>query len=253
MAIRSDEAFVLRRRPFRETSLLVTLFARRAGKIKLLIKGVRTEKSSRAALLEPFTHVSVVYYEKVKSDIHLGSDVSILNSHSGLRSRLDRIGYASYITELVDTLFRPHDPHEDVFHLLTSTYRLLHRFPKPIVARVFEVKILEKVGWLPLLTQCALCGRKELGRVFFSAREGGIICAKCDRGTPQTMPISTGTLQSLLFFQKKPLEEAVKLRCEKSIERELERVGARFLSFHLDHPLRSQRFIAEVEPLFQSQ
>jgi len=203
MAIRTTEAFVLKRRPFRESSLLVTLFSRTAGKIKILIKGIRKDKKPRMAACEPFSHVSVVYYEKLKSDIHLGSSISILDSYAVLRDRLDRMSYASYITELVDTLFGPHDPHEDVYDLLGESYRLLHQCRAPKVARVFEVKVLEKVGWLPVLTQCAVCGRREPGKIYFSPRQGGIICADCDRGEPHTMAISSGTLRSLLFFQKR--------------------------------------------------
>ncbi|OGX05233.1 MAG: DNA repair protein RecO [Omnitrophica bacterium RIFCSPLOWO2_12_FULL_50_11] len=251
MAILATEAFVLKRSPFRETSLLATLFSRTAGKMKILVKGVRRDKNALAAVLEPFSHISVVYYEKVKSDVHLASSVGIVDPYSTLRRQLDRMSYASYITELVDTLFGFGDPHDEVFHLLAHAYRLLERCSPPVVARVFEVKILEQVGWLPVLTRCVLCGSDAARQVFFSPRNGGIICALCDRGEPGSVPISQGTLRSLLFFKDHEIQEAVKLRIGRLTERELERIGERFLKYHLDYALRSPRFIAEVQPMFK--
>lgn len=251
MAILHTEAFVLKRAPFRETSLLVTLFTRSAGKIKVLVKGARKDKSALLAALEPFSHIAVVYYEKVKSGVHLASSVSILNSHSTLRRCLDRMSYASYVTELVDLLFGSDDPDDEVFNLLANAYELLERSSPAVVARVFEVKALEHVGWLPVLARCVLCRTDVVHQVFFNSRNGGILCAQCNRREPGSVPISKGTLRSLLFFKEHELEEAVKLRLGRSTERELACIGERFLNYHCDRTLKSPRFIAEVQPILK--
>ena len=251
MAIKRDEAFVLKRLILRETSLLVTFFTREGGKIKGLAKGVRREKNSLAVRFEPFTHLSVVYYEKLKSDTHLISDTAVLNPHLALRSQLNLFSYASYLTELVDVLFGVHDPHPDVFDLLGNSFLLFEQAEPRHVVRVFEVKILEKAGFLPVLTQCALCGKRELEQAFFSPKQGGIICRNCDRAEPGTMRISNGTVKSLLFFMRAKLDQAVKLQLGVQTERELERISHRFLQYRLEHPLRSSRFLSELKPVLK--
>ncbi len=251
MAIKREEAFVLKRTPIRETSLIVTFFSRDAGKIKGLVKGARREKNPIVARFEPFTHLSVVYYEKLKSDTHLISETAVLNSNSFLRNRLDLFSYASYLTELVDALFGVHDPHPDVFELLAVAFHLFESAPAMQIARVFEVKVLEMAGLLPVLTHCVLCGETELEQAFFSSKQGGIICLKCDRGEPGTIRISNGTIQSLLFFLKSKIDQGVRLRLGQQTERELERVSERFLEFRLEYPLRSSRFLAELKPLLR--
>ncbi|OGW87033.1 MAG: DNA repair protein RecO [Omnitrophica bacterium RIFCSPHIGHO2_02_FULL_46_11] len=251
MAICREEAFVLKRVPLRETSLLVTLFSRGAGKIKGLAKGVRREKNSLAGRFEPFTRLSIVYYEKLKSDTHLISDATVLASNALLRDSLDRFSYSSYLVELVDALFGAHDPHPEVFNLLASSFSLLATVPVMYVARVFEVKALEMAGLLPILNHCVLCGKTDLERAFFSSKQGGLVCPRCDRGETATIQISKGTIQSLLFFLKNDIEQAVKLRLSLQTEKELERTSQHFLQYRLEYPLRSTRFLAEVKTLLK--
>lgn len=251
MAIRREEAFVLKRVPLRETSLHVTLFSRGAGKIRVLVKGARTEKKPLVARFEPFTHLSVVYYEKLKSDTHLVSETAILNSNSFLRSRLDLFGYASYLAELVDALFGVHDPHPDVYGLLEAAFLLFQSAPPVHVTRVSEVKLLESAGLLPILTHCVLCGETKLDQASFSPRQGGLVCSSCDQGESGTIRISSGTIQSLLFFLRSTMEQAVKLRLGQQTEKELERTAEKFLQFRLEYPLRSPRFLSAIKPLLK--
>ncbi len=251
MAIRREEAFVLKRLSVRETSLLVTFFSRGAGKIKGLVKGARREKNPTVACFEPFTHLSLVYYEKLKSDTHLISETAVLNSNSFLRDRLDSFSYASYFVELIDALFGIHDPHPDAFDLLASSFQILRSAPPTHVARIFEVKILEQAGFLPVLNHCASCGQTQLERAFFSSKQGGVLCVKCDRGEPGTIRISKGTIQSLLFFLKSKIDQAVRLRLSQQTEKELEKMSEKFLQFRLEYPLKSSRFLSELKPLLK--
>jgi DNA repair protein RecO (recombination protein O) len=248
MAIRRDEAIVLNRIPLRETSLIATLFSKHSGKIKVIIKGIRKERRQRTAAFEPFTLVSVVYYEKLRSELHLCSDVSIRNSYAGLRDRLDLMGHATYLVELVDKLFGVQDPHHDVHELLKSAFDLFPSHAPELVARVFEAKILSEVGWLPILTKCALCGDQKLSQVTFSPRQGGILCCRCDQSEANTIAISNGTRQSLLYFLRHGMEQALRLRVPNATANELERISERFLRYHLEYPLRSTKFLAQLAP-----
>ncbi|MBI4367829.1 MAG: DNA repair protein RecO [Candidatus Omnitrophica bacterium] len=249
MAIRREDVFVLKRFPIRETSLLVTFFARGAGKLRALAKGVRQEKRPLSARFEPFTRLSIVYYEKQRSDTHLLSETVVLESNAEIRDRLDRFGYASYMVELVDTFFGAHDPHPEVFDLLAASFRELKRIPAMDVARAFQVKLLERAGLVPALTQCVLCGQSDLPQAFFSPRQGGILCRRCDRGETGTIRVSHGTLQSLRFFLRGNMEQAAKLKLGRQTERELDRIISKFLQFRLEYPLKSPLFLAELKPI----
>ncbi|GEM_PF-1062806 len=251
MAIKKIEAIVLKRMSIRESSILATFFSREAGKIRGLIKGVRREKNPLSARFEPFTHLSVVYYEKIKSDTHLISETVVLNSNHYLRDNLTFFGYSSYLVELIDVLFELYDPYPNVFDLLTDSFILLREYPASLILRIFEVKLLETIGLLPIFNHCVLCRKENLDQAFFSSRQGGIICPQCDRGEPGTIKISKGTIQSVLYFLKTEVNQAVRLSLSQQTEKELKLIHHRFLQYRLEYPLKTPKFLAEIKPFLQ--
>jgi DNA repair protein RecO (recombination protein O) len=246
MAIKREEAFVLKRVPLRETSLFVTLLTRHSGKIHGLAKGIRREKNPLTIRFEPFTRLAVVYYEKLRSDTHLISDTAILDSNIHLRKKLDLFGYSSYLTELIDTFLGVHDPHPEAFELLGESFRLLKTAPPFQVARVFEIKLLESVGLLPILDHCVQCGESHFEGAFFSPRQGGVMCHNCDQQASGTIRISKGAIQSLLFFLRNDVDRSAALRLSTQIARELEQINSRFIQYRLERPLATKRFLSEL-------
>lgn len=251
MAIKKVEAIVLKRMSIRESSILATFFTRESGKLRGLVKGVRREKNPLSARFEPFTHLSVVYYEKIRSDSHLVSESVVLNSNSYLRENLGFFGYASYLTELIDVLFDLNDPYPNVFNLLCDSFELLPHFSPSLILRAFEAKLFETVGLLPIFDHCVLCRKEYIDQYFFSPRQGGIICPSCDRHEPGTIKISKGAIQSVLYFLKTDICQAVRLSLSQQTEKELELIHFRFLQYRLEYPLRTTKFLAEIKPLLQ--
>ena len=247
MAIKREEAYILKRSPMRETSLLLTMFSRGSGKLKAVVKGVRGEKNSVLASFEPFTLLSVVYYEKLKSDIHLISDAAVVHSNAILRSRLNFFAHASYMAELIDVFFGIHDPHPDVFELFGLTLRHFELAPPSHVVRVFEIKMLEKAGLLPNLSHCVSCGSREFRSAFFSAKQGGLLCQHCELREMGTIPVSPAALGQLRILIECDFISGLFSSMSHEIEHELERIVRRFLQFRLEYPLRTSLFLSEVK------
>lgn len=246
MAIQSVEGIILRRRPFRETSLIVTLFTREQGKIKILCKGVRKGKTLLAAVFEPLSHVHVVYYEKLRSDIHLMKEASLIHSFAALKARLEAYGYASYFSELLDTLFESHGKSPEVFDIFLSAMTLLESEEPKKVARIFEAKLFQSLGWFPLLDRCSICGEKSVEKSYFSARQGGIVCPFCNRQVAGSFVVARATLQTIGYYNKVPFDQAVRIGIAPNVEREMAKISEKFLRHRLEYPLKTTRFLSEV-------
>ena len=64
-----DEGIVLRTQKLGEADRIITVLARRTGRIRAVAKGVRRTKSRFGARLEPFTHVDLQLYARRSLDI----------------------------------------------------------------------------------------------------------------------------------------------------------------------------------------
>ena len=248
MAIQKTEAFVLKTQPFRSSSLIVTFFSNSFGKLRGLVKGVRQEREMRGAFFELFTRLEIVFYEKTRSDLHLVSESSLLESNDVLRTNLQGISYASYFSELVDTLTEVHDPHDKIFELLDFSFRFLPSIPGERLARLFEIKLLGEIGWLPYLEGCLNCQVSPLEKGFFSVKQGALLCRNCAPQFPDARVLATESLATLRYYLFHSMEESLKHPLSRTSSAELEDLLSRFLLFRLGRPFKSRRFMQAIKP-----
>ncbi|MBI3307095.1 MAG: DNA repair protein RecO [Candidatus Omnitrophica bacterium] len=252
MAIQKTEAFVLKTQAFHSSSLIITFFSKTFGKLRGLAKGVRREREVRGAIYELFTHVEIIFYEKTRSDLHLVSEASIIESHDRLRTDLNTIAYASYFSEMADLVTEVHDPHPQIFELLDFSFRFLPSLPPENLAKLFEVKLLNEIGWLPYLENCLNCRESKFESGFFSIKQGAFFCPNCAPQFPDARPLSREGLTTLRFYIAHNLEEAIKFRITSKTQLELEKLMEQFMAYRLPRPLHSRMFMQKIRPALAS-
>lgn len=248
MAIQKTEAIIIKTQPFRSSSLIVSFFTRQYGKIRCLAKGVRLERETRGAVFELFSYLDIVYYEKQKSDLHLLSEGALMDSYDGLHARLDCIVHASYFAELVEVLTEIHDPSEEIFNLLDFSFRFLPSLPGPKLVRLFEIKLMHAIGWLPHLEGCISCQKIVPEKGFFSARQGALICEKCKPKYTDAIAIGRDALAAMRYFVQHELDSAIKFPLSRHTEIELQAIMDRFLLERVHHMFKSRLFLEKIKP-----
>src|SRR3989338_4787948 len=214
MAIQTTEAVVLNRRDFRETSILATFYSKDFGKIKGILKGIRGDRSRYGSSSELFGLNKIVFYEKTQSDL--------VDGLFGIRKDLSAIAYATYFVELVDELTEPAEKNEAIFELLIGCLRLLAKGMEPTkIARIFEIRLLTLLGFGPTAEGPSVKGIK----------------------------VSMGTAQTFSRLKDAAWNSLLKFRISKSIEQELGSLVDRLLTSHLERPLKSKKFIREIQRL----
>jgi len=251
MSIHKTEALVIKVQPFRSSSLIVTFFTPQLGKIRGVVKGVHREGEIRQAGFELFTHAEYIFYEKKRSDLHLISDATILESHHALRDRLDGIAYASYFCELVDELTEVQDPHPEIFTLLKESFRFLSVIPPSRLETVFVTQLLKEMGWLPFLESCLECGAKPLEKGIFSIRHGALVCGRCLKKDPAAQPMGSGELAVLRAYTKDPLEDGLRLSLSSLVENQVRTVITTFLNYRLGKVLKTRKFLDSIRSVLR--
>ena len=250
MSIQKTKGILLRRQDLRETSLILTFYTRDFGKIKGIVRGVRGPRSSivGGANMEIFALDEVVFYERRRSDIFTISQCDLLEFFAPLRESLEKLAYASYLVELLDSVTVLGDKNPEAFDLLLNSLRLLAgECSTKRVARIFEIKLLHLLGLMPTLERCANCGSAVDGGGRFSFRHGGLICKKCLQSDREARPILQGTVKFIEHIRALPFERVARIKVASEVGHELERILRKFLDYHIERRLKTVEFLKVIE------
>jgi len=248
MSLQRTEAIVIKKQDFRETSLIVNFFTREFGKLSGILKGIRTEPAKFASQLELFSYNDIIFYRKRNSSLHLVSSCDIKNNFDSLRLNIGKVGTASVIIELIDSIMAVEDKNEEVFNLLIESLQELavnHNIDK--IATIFKIKILSLSGFKPNFNSCCLCEDRILGQSKFSLSLGGLLCTRCCHKDMSARSIFRGTVASVLHIEKNDFRSNLNLGMNPQIKRELESILNAFLHFHLERELKSQKVLNKLE------
>ncbi len=243
------DAVVLRHADFGEADRLLVLYARGRGKLRAIAKGVRRIRSRKAGHLEPLTAVRLFLAEG--RDLAIVTQAEALESFPHLRRNLVRLTYALHAAELADKFTYENEDHPGLYRLLVETLRRLEAFPDAdLVARYYELRLLDLVGFRPELQQCVRCGAAVRPEPqFFSAREGGVVCPRCGAAGGGLAAVSVEALRYLRHFQRSSFGEAARARPTTAVHREMEGLLHGYLVHVLERRLNAPVFLQHLRRL----
>jgi DNA repair protein RecO (recombination protein O) len=240
------EAVVLRHSDWGEADRLIWLFTKESGKLRAIAKGVRKPRSRKAGHLEPFTHVRLL--------LAAGRDMPIITQAEAqqvfwaLKEDLIRVGYASYVIELLDRFTYEEGENAPLFDLLVNTLsRVDIEEEAAFSVRYYEVRLLDLVGFRPRLFRCVNCSKDiQPEDQFFSPELGGLLCPACGRVLTGTRFISMPAVRLLRHLQRSSYDEAKRLKLIPAVDREVEQLMQAYFTYLLERSLNTPAFLRQV-------
>ncbi len=142
-------AFILQRKNYRETSVILEAFTRDQGIVPLVARGVRQKKSRLAQVLQPFVQLELSWSGK-SSLKQLTQAETIV--HFPLTDMALYSGF--YLNELLQCFLHPHDPHPEVYQLYLNSLKAMQATEEVAeILRYFELNLLECCGYGIILDQ----------------------------------------------------------------------------------------------------
>ena len=136
-------AFVLHTYPFRETSLIVEVFARDFGRVALLARGARRPRSALRGLLLSFQPLELAWAGK--GEVQTLMKAEWQGGQPLLTGRSLFWGY--YLNELLMHLLPREDAHERLFSVYAETLRRFADRVQEADLRCFERALLQELGY----------------------------------------------------------------------------------------------------------
>lgn len=243
------EAIVLRSMDLGEADRVLTVLTPRLGKLRVIAKGIRRTRSRLGGGLEPLSDVHLVL--AVGRTFDVVTQAAIEDPHLGLRDDLHSTAAAWYVAELADRFCEGASDAHGAFVLLGQALAALDASPgsvsREVVARWFELHLLEAMGFRPELSRCLECGAAiEPDGNTFAPVAGGLIGPECGHESLGARPISPEALKVLRHLQRSELTEVLRLRLPAAVQREAERILHAAVSAVLERELRSRDFLDQV-------
>jgi DNA repair protein RecO (recombination protein O) len=211
MAIQKTEAILLKKKDFRETSLILTFFTKDFGKVDGIIKGARGSRPRGDANPIFFSLDQVVFYEKKRGGISIISQCETQEVFLNILKEWGRASSAYYMLELADVFTEPGDKSEGVFESLYGGFKSLDDGKEAeSITRLFEIKLLTAVGFWP-------------GAEYFK--------------------LTKGAMSSVLHLEKEPWKTASNMKLTKDVNAEIKAVTAKIIEENLDHPLKTLKIL----------
>ncbi|MBI4495532.1 MAG: DNA repair protein RecO [Deltaproteobacteria bacterium] len=247
MPLRQTPAIILRASPYGEVDKIVTLYTDEYGKIKGIAKGAQRSRQRFGNTLEIGSFVTASFFEKETGGLVRLCHCDLIRPFTRLGEEIGRLARASYLIELVSELTAERIENRAVFRLLVFSLERIDQSAGEEIDRVFEVRLLSHLGYQPQLERCLRCRAVPSGqRVFFAPEEGGVVCSACGPGLPGLIPVSLGSLRTLLLAQRIPLDKVRRLSFPPAILEESRQVLSLFLRQHLGKELKSRKFLQEL-------
>ncbi len=243
------EAIVLRSMDLGEADRVLTVLTPSLGKLRVIAKGIRRPRSRLGGGLEPFSDVHLVL--AVGRTFDVVTQTALEDPHLGLRDDLHSTAAAWYLVELADRFCEGAAESRAAFELLAQGLAALDASPaevsREVVARWFELHLLDVMGFRPELARCLDCGVEIApdGNAY-SPVAGGVLGPECADRALGARSISPAALTVMRHLQRSPLTAILRLRLPVATQRETERLLHATVSAVLERELRSRDFLDEV-------
>ena len=211
-------AFVLHRRRYRDSSLLLELFTPGEGRLAAIARGALGGKRNRGGTLQPFQPLCVGW--SGRGEVRTLTAAEPRSEAFRLTGKCLYCGF--YINELLIYLLRRHDSHELLFHYYEQALAGLAGGQElEALLRAFELRLLTEIGYRMELRYDAGTGEPVDPRSWYAYQdEAGPV--RCAAGTPGRLRGST------------LLKLAANQALDEQESREAKRLIRRVLGFHLD-------------------
>lgn len=218
-----------------EADQLFTIFTERFGKLEVLGKGIRKISSKLKSGTELF-YLSEIEFIQGKIYKTL-TDAILIDKFENLRKDLEKLKIAYSVSGILDNLIKGQEPDEKIWELLLEVFSKLDNlkfkiYDLRLIYYYFLWNLISILGYAPQVINCAIC-QKRLTPVslYFSPREGGILCQNCSKKISPILPITSEVVKILRIILDKNWGILSRIKVQNVHLDSLEEISKQYIDF----------------------
>lgn len=181
----TTEAINLKNYPLNDNDSIVVMFSKTKGLMSAIAKGTKRPKSKLGARVQMFIANKLMLNEGKNFD-NITEAIS-LNTFSKIRSDIDKLTYAMYISECVKLFcskqYNQDENYCEIYNLIYDAFNKIaisNSKEEVILSSLkFQIKLMNILGWGIDFEYCSSCQKKLDDDALFSYSLGGFLCSNC--------------------------------------------------------------------------
>ncbi len=241
----STDGIVLKTKPVGNDDHVYTLLTREKGVITAFARNRQKISRGMGSALELFTYSNFVLFQsKDRYSINTASSNKIF---FGIRSDIEKVSLASYLSELLIELApeEGEDPN-DYARLFLNCLSMLETGKRSVlfIKPLFELRLMAMAGYMPDLLGCSVCGKSEGKNLSFLPSSGSLLCQDCmAQATGQlAIQLSPGELAAMRHIIYAPMEKLFSFVLPDEALKRLSSIAETYIYHQLDKTFTTLEF-----------
>ena len=212
---------------------MLTILTPNLGKIGCSAKGARRAKS---LLLSGTQFLCFGEYMLFKgSDIYTINSCETIEMFYNIRTDLDKLTYASYITKIINDVTTENQNSFNTLKLFLNTLYMISETDKDLdfITSIFKIRLLKILGFSPNVSECVSCKKKE-NLEYFSIKDNGFKCKECAKQDTGSLKMSEATKNAIIYIIKADPKKIFSFELSENCKKELELIASIYLNEKLE-------------------
>ncbi|MCA9382550.1 DNA repair protein RecO [Candidatus Dojkabacteria bacterium] len=241
MAVYSDEGYIIKRRNFLESDLIVTVFTKNHGKIDAIVKSGRKVKSRKAGYIDYLNKLKFLFAEGKSLDII--TEVEPIEIRELTKQEVDE-SFVFFTSEFLNLIFPENLESRDLYKEFELSLDWFLKTKEEKYLLYFMFYSLAYEGYTDFTRECVICEKtlQNAKKIYLYKSKGGFVddCNKQIDG--ELVEVNIAIVKILLYFkehkivdiQSLNIKNANKLLLFKLISEIIEQIAEREIkSFYL--------------------
>ena len=231
------KAIVISEKNLGEDDKLFALYTKKFGKIEVLAKAIRKPKAKLRGGLQILNYINFEFVEG--KNFNIATDALLKEDFSSIKKEPKKFRMALYVCNVLDKLISGEEKDKRIWGLLKKTLKSIEHNNNGIILRYFDWVLLSLLGFEPELYYCVKCENKiGEGKLFFSAKEGGIVCKEhLNNKKKLGKEISRDLVKILRLIIHEDHETLRKLKMNNYQKEELKKITKYYLQYILQEKI----------------
>lgn len=212
-----------------EANQLFTVYTKDFGKVEILARAIRKIKSKLRSGADIF-YLSEIEFIQGKTHKTL-TDAILIKNYSNIRKDLEKLEVARQISQALNDLVKGQEVDKEIWNLLIDVFDRLDKQKLDFIYHYFLWNLFSILGYQPELFHCVRCQKRlKPGIIYFSFKEGGVVCEKCLKKTTDIQEINVDVIKILRLFLTRDWAILARLKVSAESQKLLDDVSGDYLS-----------------------